>query len=101
MENPKNLYAWLIKIMEQLRKYMRTELVCLDQCPYGETVKPTGVVATAPWMKTVRRFHASTHRARCLVGGPTLHAQGPQLGVELFAVLLACRGSQSHQRRRA
>ena len=49
MENPKNSYAWLIKIMEQPRKYMRTELVCLDQCPYGaETVKPTGILATAP-----------------------------------------------------
>ena len=67
------LYAWSIKIMEQLRKCMHAELVHLDQCPYGaETVKPTGIMASAPWMKTVcltcKQVRPHRHRPGGLTG---------------------------------
>lgn len=66
-ENPEFSFAWLMRIMVKLMKATNTEVVGLDQCPYGaETVKPTGLLSKAPWMNstTLRCGQVRPHRHR-------------------------------------
>lgn len=57
IENPWMSYLWLLKSMQKLMKIKGTELLCLHQCAYGaSSVKPTGILTDATWMKLVRRL---------------------------------------------
>ena len=57
IENPWMSYLWLLKSMQKLMKIRGVELICLHQCAYGaSSVKPTGILTGATWMKLVRRL---------------------------------------------
>lgn len=73
IENPFNSFLWLLKDMQKLMKLRTAELVLLHQCCYGaQTMKPTGLLTTAPWMKMVRSLchevRAHRHLTEGLVG---------------------------------
>eukprot|EP00435_Cladocopium_sp_Y103_P032358 s2067_g8.t1 len=54
-ENPEFSFAWVTRVMEKFIKHVGQSVHGLDQCPYGaETVKPTGLVTQAPWLKGVQ-----------------------------------------------
>ncbi|CAK9112875.1 unnamed protein product [Durusdinium trenchii] len=57
VENPFGSFLWLLKVMQKLMRLAGAELVMLHQCCYGaSTPKPTGILTTSPWMKTVRKL---------------------------------------------
>lgn len=62
IENPFNSFLWLLRCMQRLLKMRVVELVLLHQCAYGaQTVKPTGILTSSPWMKVVNGL---CHQAR-------------------------------------
>lgn len=72
-ENPEWSYAWLTTVMLKFMKYTGQSVHGLDQCPYGaETVKPTGLVTQAPWLKSVNlrcgQVRPHRHREEGLTG---------------------------------
>ena len=73
VENPFNSFLWLLRVMQKLIRLRSVELVLLHQCCYGaQTMKPTGILTCAPWMKKVRSLcyevRAHRHLKKGLVG---------------------------------
>ena len=57
IENPWESNLWLLKVIQRLLRLTGAELILLHQCTYGaSSMKPTGILTTAPWMKLVRRL---------------------------------------------
>ena len=55
IENPWMSFLWLLQSMQKVMRMKNAELLCLHQCAYGaSSVKPTGILTTAVWMKLVR-----------------------------------------------
>lgn len=85
LENPGNSFAWLVKVVQQLQKYSKADLTELDQRAYGaKTVKPTGILGTAPWMSQVnlKCHQVRLHRHRD--GGFVGFVWDPLVGLENF-----------------
>ena len=54
IENPWESYIWLLAVMQRLMRMREAELTLLHQCAYGApSMKPTGLLTTAGWMKRV------------------------------------------------
>ena len=73
VENPWWSFIWYLMIMAKLLSYPNMELFELHQCAYGaETVKPTGILTNASWVKAVR--------LQCGMVRPHRHLQGGLVG---------------------
>ena len=73
IENPFASFLWVLRVVQRLIRLQNAELVLLHQCCYGaQTLKPTGMLTTAPWMKTVRglchEVRAHRHLKKGLAG---------------------------------
>ena len=71
IENPWTSYLWQLPIMLKVFRLSNVELVLLHQCCYGApSLKPTGVLTSAPWVKLVRSLchEVRPHLHTSLVG---------------------------------
>ena len=71
IENPWLSYLWQLPILLKVFRLSNVELVLLHQCCYGAaSLKPTGILTSAQWMKMVRSLchEVRPHLHMSLVG---------------------------------